>query len=152
MLKEAIKFLLYNCFFSTGNIIMIQVTGIPMESDPAPFFANLFLVHKEGDWVKAQRMLETINVWKINNSFRFIDDLLSLNDGSTFENTIRLFHPTKLELKKEHNCNSCASFLKGTLMQIWKSANAFVSMWKKYVDGFTLKYLLLFEILRRDIC
>ena len=49
LLKEAIKFLLYNCFFSTGNIIMIQVTGIPMESDPAPFFANLFLVHKEGD-------------------------------------------------------------------------------------------------------
>ena len=64
---------------------MIQVTGIPMESDPAPFFANLFLVHKEGDWVKAQRMLETINVREINNSFRFIDDLLSLNDGSTFQ-------------------------------------------------------------------
>ena len=34
---------------------MIQVIGMPMGSDPAPFFANLFLNHKEADWVKAQR-------------------------------------------------------------------------------------------------
>ena len=32
---------------------MIQVIGIPMGSDPAPFLANLFLAHKEADWVKA---------------------------------------------------------------------------------------------------
>ena len=54
-----------------------------MGSDPAPFFANLFLAYKEADWVKAQRKLGTINVRKINNSFRFIDDLLSLNVGSS---------------------------------------------------------------------
>ena len=63
---------------------MIQVIGIPMGSDPAPFFANLFLAHKEVDWVKAQRKVGTINVRKINNSFRFIDDLLSLNDGRQY--------------------------------------------------------------------
>ena len=34
---------------------MIQVIGMPMGSDPGPFFANLFLNHKEADWVKAQR-------------------------------------------------------------------------------------------------
>ena len=34
---------------------MIQVIGMPMGSDPAPFFAKLFLNHKEADWVKAQR-------------------------------------------------------------------------------------------------
>ena len=54
LLKEAIIFLLYNCFFSIGNIVLIQVIGIPMGSDPAPFFANLFLAHKEADWVKVQ--------------------------------------------------------------------------------------------------
>ena len=43
LLKEATEFLLHNSFFCIGNIIMIQVTGIPMRSDPAPFFANLFL-------------------------------------------------------------------------------------------------------------
>ena len=111
LLKEAIKFLLHNCFFSIGNITMIQVIGIPMGSDPAPFFANLFLAHKEADWVKAQHKLGAINVRKINNSFRFIDDLLSLNDGSTLEKHYKDVYPTELELKKENNSNSCASFL-----------------------------------------
>ena len=89
---------------------MIQVTGIPMGSDPAPFFPNLFLAHKEADWVKAQHKLQTINVRKISNSFRFINDLLSLNDDSTFEKHYKDIYPTKLELKKE-NISNCASFL-----------------------------------------
>ena len=64
-----------------------------MGFDPAPFFGNLFLSHKEADWVKAQRMLGRINVRKINNSLRFIDDLLSLNEDNTFENhsNLRIF-------------------------------------------------------------
>ena len=101
LLKEAIKFHLYNCFFSIGNIIMIQVIGIPVGSDPVLFFANLFQVHKEADWVKAQRKLGTIIVRKVNNSFRFIDDLLSLNDASTFEKHYKDIYPTELELEKK---------------------------------------------------
>ena len=111
LLKEAMTFFLHNCFFSIENIKMIQVIGIPMGSDRVPFFANLFLAHKEADWVKAQRKLGTINVRKINNSFRFIDDLLSLNDGSTFEKHYKDIYRTELELKKKNKSNSCASFL-----------------------------------------
>ena len=90
---------------------MIQVIGIPMGSDQAPFFANLFLAHKEADWVKAQLKLGTINAQKISNSFQFINDLLSLNDGSTFEKHYKDIYSTELELMKENNSNSCASFL-----------------------------------------
>ena len=36
-------------------------------------------------------------------------------------------------------------------MQIWNSANIFVVIWK-YVEDFTLKHLLLFEIFAREIC
>ena len=60
MLKEEIKFLLHNCFLSVENIITIQVIGIPMGSDAAPFFANLFLAQKETDWVNEQRKPGTI--------------------------------------------------------------------------------------------
>ena len=42
--------------------------------------------------------------------------------------------------------------LKGILMQIWKSANIFVFIWKYYVEDFILKHLLLFEICARKIC
>ena len=52
-----------------------------------------------------------MNARKINNSFRFIDDLRSLNDGITFEKHYRDIYPAKLETKKENDNNSCASFL-----------------------------------------
>ena len=100
-----------NSFFSIGNIMMIQVIVISMGSDPTPFFVNLFLAHKEADWVEAQHKLEKINVQKINNSFRFIYDLLLLNDDNTFEKHYKDIYPTELELKKRSNSNSCASFL-----------------------------------------
>ena len=41
---------------------------------------------------------------------------------------------------------------KGTLMNIWKSASIFVFIWKQFVENFTLKHLLLFEICAREIC
>ena len=84
---------------------------MPMGSDPAQNFPNLFLAHKEADWIKAQRKLGKINVRKINNSFRFADDLLSLNDSSTFEKYYKNIYQIELELKKENNSSSCAFFL-----------------------------------------
>ena len=90
---------------------MIQVTGIPMGSEPAPFFANFFRTRKKADWVKTQCKLGTINARKINNSFRFIDGLLSLNYCSTFEKHYKDIYLTELELNKENISNSCASFL-----------------------------------------
>ena len=44
-LKQAVKYLLENCFFTVGFQIFREVIGIPMGSDSAPFFANLFLFH-----------------------------------------------------------------------------------------------------------
>ena len=41
--KDAVAYLLLNCYFIVGSKIFCQIIGIPMGSDPAPFFANLFL-------------------------------------------------------------------------------------------------------------
>ena len=82
-----------------------------MGSDTAPFFTKFFLAHKEAGWVQAQCKLGTISVRKINNSFQFIDELLSVNDDSTLEQQRKDIYPTELEVKKENNSNSCASFL-----------------------------------------
>ena len=49
--KGCIKYLLNNCFFTVGNYLFQQQIGIPMGSDPAPFFANLFLYHYERQWL-----------------------------------------------------------------------------------------------------
>ena len=43
------------------------------------------------------------------------------------------------------------NLIKSTLMQIWNSANIYAFIWK-YVEYFTLKHLLIFEICAREIC
>ena len=43
IIKECIRYLISNAFFRVGNLVFRQIIGIPMGSDPAPFFANLFL-------------------------------------------------------------------------------------------------------------
>ena len=113
--KEGITSFLINHYLkkiiNIANITVIQVIGIPMGSDPAPFFANLCLAHKEAEWVKAQFKLGTISVQRINHSFRFINDLLSVKDDSAFEKHYKAIYPTELKQKKENNDNSCSSFL-----------------------------------------
>ena len=42
-IKDAVAYLLFNCCFTAGTKIFCQNIGIPMGSDPAPFFANLLL-------------------------------------------------------------------------------------------------------------
>ena len=44
------------------------------------------------------------------------------------------------------------NMFKGTLMQIWKSANIFLFMWNQYVEDLTLRQLLIFEIYMGEIC
>ena len=47
-----VELLINNSFFQAGSKIFRQVIGIPMGSDPAPFFANLFLFFYESRWLK----------------------------------------------------------------------------------------------------
>ena len=37
-------------------------------------------------------------------------------------------------------------------MQMWKSPNIFVFMWKKYAKDFTFKHPLVFKMCTREIC
>ena len=46
-LKTAINYLIEDCYFNIGNVTMKQATGIPMEIEPAPFWANLFYISME---------------------------------------------------------------------------------------------------------
>ena len=50
-IKDAVTYLLCNCYFTVGSKLFCQIIGIPMGSDPAPFFANLFLYFFEKKWV-----------------------------------------------------------------------------------------------------
>lgn len=110
-MKDAVTYLLSNCFFTVGLKIFCQIIGIPMGSDPAPFFANLFLYHYESKWVNTIKKNDLIRARKLCNIFRFIDDLNAINDGGEFECNFKDIYPEELVLSKENANNIEATFL-----------------------------------------
>ena len=92
-IKDAVAYLLLNCNFTVSFKIFSQIIGIPMGSDPAPFFANLFLYFYESKWINELKKNDLIKARKICNIFRFIDDLNSISDGGEFESNYSNIYP-----------------------------------------------------------
>ena len=110
-IKDAVAYLLLNCYFIVGPKIFCQIIGIPMGSDPAPFFANLFLYFYESKWMNELKKNDLIKARKLCNIFRFIDDLNSINDGGEFESNYSNIYPEELQLGKENTDKHEVSFL-----------------------------------------
>ena len=108
---QLLIYLLLNCYFTVGPKIFCRIIGIPMGSDSAPFFANLFLYFYESKWMNELKKNDLIKARKICNIFRFIDDLNSINDGGEFESNYSNIYPEELQLGKENTDKHEASFL-----------------------------------------
>ena len=109
--KLALRYLMSNCYFTLGSKTFRQIIGIPMGSDPAPFFANLFLYYYESKWLRNIQKSDLSRARKFKSVFRFIDDLLSLNDGGEFSRSLSEIYPEELELSKENVGTLSSSFL-----------------------------------------
>ena len=106
-LTNALKFLLDNIYVRFGNIVYKQVIGIPMGTNCAPLIADLFLY-----WYESQFMAKIYKnptehdlVDKFNNTYRYLDDILALNN-TDFGNYIKDIYPKELKLVKS-NSDSC---------------------------------------------
>ena len=77
-ITEAVSYLIKNCYFKLGNKLFRQDIGIPMGSDPAPAFANVFLFHYESSWLNSVKKTNNILARKFGQVYRYIDDLLAL--------------------------------------------------------------------------
>ena len=73
-----------------------------MGSDPEPFVANLLLFFYASRWLKSIKNTYYGVVKKFGNIFRFIDDLIGINDGNKFENHYNEIYPPELILEKEN--------------------------------------------------
>ena len=82
-----------------------------MGSDPAPAFANLFLFHYESKWINSIKKTDNVLARKFGQVFRYIDDLLALNDGKSFETYFKDIYPEELQLNKENDGYSTSTFL-----------------------------------------
>ena len=88
-MKDAISYLLSNCFFTIGLKNFYQIICISMGSDPAPSFASLILHYYESKWMSSLKRNELIRARKFDNFFRFINDFNVLNDGRELENNFQ---------------------------------------------------------------
>ena len=109
--KDALEYLMSNCYFTVGSHVFRQIIGIPMGSDPAPFMANLFLYFYENKFILEIKKTDIARAKRFSYVFRFIDDLNSLNDWDEFLNSHKDIYPPELELGKENDDPSQASFL-----------------------------------------
>ena len=101
LFKNAMEYLMGNCYFTFGDRVFRQVIGIPMGSDPAPFMANLFLYYYESKWIKGLKKENLQKARRFDNTFRFIDDLLAINDNNLFLEHFKEIYPSELQLNLE---------------------------------------------------
>ena len=98
-----------------------QCVGIPMGTDCAPLLlANLFLFYYEYKYMKNLIKNNIILAKKFNNTMRYIDDLLTLNNNQ-FDAAIKDIHvhvyPQELQLKKTTECATALSLTLGAHAQ-----------------------------------
>jgi hypothetical protein len=110
-LVNYVNYLIDNIYITVGDRIYRQVIGIPMGTDCAPFLANLYLYALEFDFL--DRMTKT-NIYiarKFSDSFRYIDDLLMLNNDELMDKYMSEIYPKELVLNKENKTNRNCTFL-----------------------------------------
>ena len=84
---------------SAGNVLTRHICGC------------LLLYRYESTWLNKIKKDNNILARKFGQIYRFIDDLLAVNDGGAFERYHSQIYPEELELKKENTTNVETSFL-----------------------------------------
>ena len=108
---EALKFVLDNSFLKFGKQLYKQTIGIPMGANYAPLIADLFLYCYESEYMlRISKSGNSALVDHFNNSFRYIDDILSM-DNPLFTKEMSSIYPSELQLNKSNTSNKQASFL-----------------------------------------
>ena len=108
-LISLVDYLIDNIYVSVGNRIYRQCVDIPMGTDCAPLLANLFLFFYEYRYMKS--LIKRIGR-KFNNTMRYIDDLLLLNN-TKFSDAIEhvYIYPSQFQLKKTTESTTALSYI-----------------------------------------
>ena len=104
-----LEFLIENIFVIFGGRVFQQTVGIPMGTQCAPLLADLFLLSHEADFIQGLlKKNEKKLARSFNFTFRYIDDVLSLNN-STFAAFVNRIYLVELEIKDTTDTDRSAS-------------------------------------------
>ena len=91
-------------------VFFVRLLGYQWAQTQRRLWPTFFLYFYEAKYVNELKKSDMTKARKFRNTFRFIDDLLTVNDDGEFEKNISRIYPPELELKKEHSGDS-VSFL-----------------------------------------
>ena len=73
-----------------------------MGTDCAPFIANLFLYSYESEWMDKTLENKDFDMsYKFNHCYRYIDDLLCINNDQTMDEVMSDIYPKELSLTSD---------------------------------------------------
>ena len=94
-----------------GERVLQQTVGIPMETNCAPLLADLFLYWYGADCMQGLLKKDEKKLARsFNFTFRFIDNVLSLNNYR-FGDFVNRIYPIELEIKDSTYTDRSASYL-----------------------------------------
>ena len=94
-----LEFLIDNIFIMSGGRVFKQTVGIPTGTNYILLLSDLLLYSHEADFIQGLlKKNEKKLVRSFNFTFRYIDDILSLNN-SRFGDSFDLIYPIELEIK-----------------------------------------------------
>ena len=101
-------FLIDNIFVTFGGRVFQQTVGIPMGTNCAPLLADLFIYYYETDFIQEliSKMDKNLAI-SFNFTFRYIDDVLSLNNLKFVEQ----IYPIELQIKDTTDIVKSALYL-----------------------------------------
>jgi len=121
---ELLCFLIDNIYVQVGDEVFRQVIGIPMGTNCAPLVADLYLFTYEFEFMTSLLKDKKLYIArKFSSTFRYIDDLFSLNNRY-FKEYVDKIYPPFLQLKNTTDSTEGCSYLD---LFIFKDYNDLVS-------------------------
>lgn len=110
-INSLLTYLLDNLYIKYFERIFKQIIGIPMGSDCGPDLANLFLFAYEYQYIIGLIEKGDYSYSTLRFIFRYIDDLIVLNDKGLFNTIFSNIYPSILDLNSTNITINNANFL-----------------------------------------
>ena len=115
-----------------GGCVFQQTVGIPMGTYCAPLLADLFLYFYEAEFIKDIVKHKRCNKTSFNYTFRYIDDLLSINN-KTFGDFLDFIYLNELEIKDTTDTSTSVNYL-DLKLEIGDQEHLFTKIYDKRDD------------------